>query len=144
MTAVAASADDLHVDPYTLPRVLDERLLDEVLLPRCPAEAGSPYLLLGLADRVWTKQLELWYQTVHLDVWRLLVHDDNADCKYVNLLTTRYKLDRKQPSRAFKQLAKEEQECLKKAYRHALCRTRQRFRRIYCAKLSFSSSLTGN
>ncbi|BGP17233.1 hypothetical protein JCM10213_004827 [Rhodosporidiobolus nylandii] len=67
-----------ELDPYTLPALLDERLLVEVLLPHCHHlfESDLPY---PDTPPRWTIQLELWFQTFHPATWEVLKKDTDVD-----------------------------------------------------------------
>lgn len=76
-----------HVDPHALPALLDQRLLDEVLLPHCPRTVSNRTD--EGATVCWTVELELWFQTFEPSVWQMLSEDEEADYKWLMAVTER-------------------------------------------------------
>ncbi|GAA5898515.1 hypothetical protein JCM6882_007804 [Rhodosporidiobolus microsporus] len=132
----------LNVDPWTLPKLLDEQLAEEVILPFCcklpdsPPEDDNPPF--------WSATLEAWYQTVNDSVWDPLYADDGADREYIRALVDWLCLEKTVGDLTVEEEKRFNTKQRKRAledYDHAIERLQERYRRLLVCLEHFSSFL---
>ncbi|GAA5872073.1 hypothetical protein JCM8547_003093 [Rhodosporidiobolus lusitaniae] len=112
----------LHFDPFKLPVLLDQKLVEDVLAPSC----RRPFSEADVSSTpiVWTWALECLYGRIDSAVWPLLVEDEHADWACFN--KCREILSGQAGSAGGEQLENETSE----VYEALVLRLEERFRRI--------------